>query len=141
MQNRNLVRGLFLLVISLAFGLEALRYPLGQVSRPGPGMFPLVVSSLLLLIALITIVRSRFIEHMPLEFNVKNISIILASLCGFALISRHLNMIAGIVFMVFCASFAGTASYSVVRNLKISAGLIAVAFAFQKLLGFNLPLY
>ena len=141
MQNRNLVRGLFLLVISLAFGLEALRYPLGQVSRPGPGMFPLVVSSLLLLIALITIVRSRFIEHMPLEFNVKNIAIILASLCGFALISRHLNMIAGIVFMVFCASFAGTASYSVVRNLKISAGLIAVAFAFQKLLGFNLPLY
>ena len=141
MQNRNLVRGLFLLLISLAFGLEALRYPLGQVSRPGPGMFPLVVSSLLLLIALITIVRSRFIEHMPLEFNVKNIAIILASLCGFALISRHLNMIAGIVFMVFCASFAGTASYSVVRNLKISAGLIAVAFAFQKLLGFNLPLY
>ena len=141
MQNRNLVRGLFLLVISLAFGLEALRYPLGQVSRPGPGMFPLVVSSLLLLIALITIVRSRFIAHVPLEFNVKNIAIILASLCGFALISRHLNMIAGIVFMVFCASFAGTASYSVVRNLKISAGLIAVAFAFQKLLGFNLPLY
>jgi hypothetical protein len=141
MQNRNLVRGLFLLLISLAFGLEALRYPLGQVSRPGPGMFPLVVSSLLLLIALITIVRSRFIAHVPLEFNVKNIAIILASLCGFALISRHLNMIAGIVFMVFCASFAGTASYSVVRNLKISAGLIAVAFAFQKLLGFNLPLY
>jgi len=94
-----------------------------------------------LLIALITIVRSRFIAHVPLEFNVKNIAIILASLCGFALISRHLNMIAGIVFMVFCASFAGTASYSVVRNLKISAGLIAVAFAFQKLLGFNLPLY
>ena len=141
MQNRNLVRGLFLLVISLAFGLEALRYPLGQVSRPGPGMFPLVVSSLLLLIALITIVRSRFIAHVPLEFNVKNIAIILASLCGFALISRHLNMIAGIVFMVFCASFAGTASYSVVRNLKVSAGLIAIAFAFQKLLGFNLPLY
>jgi len=141
MQNRNLVRGLFLLLISLAFGLEALRYPLGQVSRPGPGMFPLAVSSLLLLIALITIVRSRFIAHVPLEFNVKNIAIILASLCGFALISRHLNMIAGIVFMVFCASFAGTASYSVVRNLKISAGLIAVAFAFQKLLGFNLPLY
>jgi hypothetical protein len=50
-------------------------------------------------------------------------------------------MIAGIVFMVFCASFAGTASYSVVRNLKISAGLIAVALAFVKLLGFNLPLY
>ena len=50
-------------------------------------------------------------------------------------------MIAGIVFMVFFASLAGTSSYSVVRNLKIAAGLVAVAFAFQKLLGFNLPLY
>jgi hypothetical protein len=50
-------------------------------------------------------------------------------------------MIVGIMFMVFCASFAGTAAYSVMRNLKISAGLIAIALVFQKLLGFNLPLY
>ncbi len=49
-------------------------------------------------------------------------------------------MIAGIVFLVFCSGFAGT-SYSVVRNVKIAAVLIAVAFAFQKLLGLSLPLY
>ena len=141
MNDRNLVRGLFLIGISLAFGLTSLRYPIGQFSRAGPGLFPLLVSCLLFLIGLITVVRSRFVERVHLEFNMKNIAIILASLCGFAVISEHLNMIAGIVFMVFCASFAGTSSYSVVRNLKISAGLIAVALAFQKLLGFNLPLY
>ena len=45
---------------------------------------------------------------MPLDFNVKNIAIILASLCGFAVISEYLNMIAGIVFMVFCSTLAGT---------------------------------
>jgi len=49
-------------------------------------------------------------------------------------------MIAGIVFMVFCASLAGT-SYSIVRNLKIAAVLVAVAFVFQKFLGVQLPLY
>ena len=129
------------MAISLAFGLASLRYPMGQFSRAGPGLFPLMVSCLLFLIGLITVVRSRFIERAHLEFNMKNIAIILASLCGLAVISEHLNMIAGIVFMVFCASFAGTSSYSVVRNLKVSAGLIAVALAFQKLLGFNLPLY
>jgi hypothetical protein len=128
------------MAISLAFGLVSLRYPMGQFSRAGPGLFPLLVSCLLFLIGLITVVRSRFIERVDLNFNMKNIALILASLCGFALISEHLNMIAGIVFMVFCVSFAGT-SYSVMRNLKISAGLIAVALAFQKLLGFNLPLY
>jgi hypothetical protein len=141
MNDRTLVRGLFLIAIALFFGLGSLRYPIGQFSRAGPGLFPLMVSCLLLVIGISTVVRSRFVERIPLEFNMKNIAIILASLCGFALISEHLNMLAGIVFMVFCASFAGTASYSVMRNLKISAGLIVVALAFQKLLGFNLPLY
>jgi len=140
MNDRNLVRGLFLIAISLAFGLTSLRYPIGQFSRAGPGLFPLMVSSLLFLIGLLTVVRSRFVERAHLNFNLKNIALIVLSLCGLAVISLYLNMIVGIVFMVFCASVAGT-SYSVMRNLKISAGLIAVAFAFQKLLGLNLPLY
>lgn len=140
MNDRNLARGIFLIAISLVFGLQALRYPIGQFGHAGAGLFPLMVSSLLLLIGLITVVRSRFDKRVPMNFNPKNIIIILASLCGFAVISTYLNMIAGIVFMVFCSAFAGT-SYSVVRNLKVSAGLIAVAFAFQKLLGLNLPLY
>ena len=128
------------MAVSLAFGLASLRYPTGEFSRAGPGLFPLLVSCVLFLIGLITAVRSRFVERVHLNFSMKNIALILLSLCGFAVISEHLNMIVGIVFLVFCASFAGT-SYSVVRNLKISAGLIAVAFAFQKLLGLNLPLY
>lgn len=140
MNDRNLVRGLFLMAVSLAFGLQALRYPIGQFSRAGPGLFPLMVSCMLFLVGVATVVRSRFSERVHLEFNLKNIGIILASLGGFALISAHVNMIAGITFMVFCATLAGT-QYSWVRNLKISAGLIVMALAFQKLLGLNLPLY
>jgi hypothetical protein len=141
MNDRNLLRELFLLAISLSFGLASLRYSIGAFSRPGPGLFPLLVSSLLFLIGVITVVHSRFVERLPLDFNLKNIAIIVASLCGFAVISKFVNMIAGITFMEFIASFAGTAKYSVLRNLKVAAGLIAVALAFQKLLGFNLPLY
>ena len=128
------------MAFSLVFGLWSLNYHLGEFSRAGPGMFPLIVSSLLFLIGLITVVRSRFVERVHLDFNFKNIALVLAGLCGFALISQHLNMTAGIVFLVFCATIAGT-SYSVVRNIKIAAGLIAIAFALQKLLGLNLPLF
>jgi hypothetical protein len=141
MNDRNFVRGLFLISIALAFGLIAVRYPRGDFARAGPGLFPLMVSSLLLLIGVITVVRSRYVKHLPLTFNAQNIALILGSLCGFAIVSERVNMIAGIVFMVFFASLAGSARYSVVRNLKIAAGLIAVALVFQKLLGFNLPLY
>ena len=140
MNDRNLVRGLFLMAISLIFGLSSMRLSIGEFSRAGPGLFPLMVSGLLLLIALATIVRSRFVERVDIEFNIKNISIILASLCGFALVSHFINMILGILAMVFIASLAAS-TYSWRRNLKIAAGLLAIAFAFQKLLGFNLPLY
>jgi len=129
------------MAISLAFGLQSLKYPIGTLARSGPGLFPLIVSSLLLVIGIASVLRSRLVERVPMHFNAKNIAIILASLCGFALISEHINMTAGIVSMVFCASFAGTAEYSVLRNLKIASGLVVVALMFLKLLGFNLPLY
>lgn len=138
--DQNLARGLFLAAVSLAFGLGALQLNIGELSHAGAGLFPLMVSGLLFLIAIATIVRSRLVEPEPLSFNPKNIGLILLGLCGFAVVSELVNMTAGIVFMVFVATFAGT-SYSWVRNLKIAAGLILVAFAFQKLLGLNLPLY
>jgi hypothetical protein len=140
MNDRNLVRGLFLIVIALAFGVPAMRYPIGQFERAGPGLFPLLVSALLFLIGLATVIRSRFVERVHLEIDLKNIAIVLGSLCGLAFISEYVNMILGIVFMVFFCTWAGT-SYSWVRNVKISIGLCLMALAFQKLLGVNLPLY
>ena len=140
MIDRTLARGLFLVAVSLAFGIPALRYPLGDFSRAGAGLFPLMVSCLLLLIGIVTLIQSRFVGRHALEFNWRNIAIILASLCCFALVSLFVNMIAGIVTMVLVATFAAS-TYSVSRALKISLGLVLIAFAFQKLLGFNLPLY
>jgi hypothetical protein len=140
MNDRNLVRGLFLMMISLGFGLGALQYSVGSLSRAGPGLFPFMVSCLLFLIGVVTVVRSRFVEAVPLDVSMKNIALVLLGLCGFAVVSKFINMTVGIVFMVFVATLAGT-SYSWKRNLKICAGLIAIAFAFQKLLGLNLPLY
>ena len=140
MIDRTLARGLFLVAVSLAFGLPSLRYPLGNFSRAGAGLFPLMVSCLLLLIGVVTLIQSRFVERHALEFNYRNIAIILASLCCFALVSLFVNMIAGIVTMVLVATFAAS-SYSVPRALKISLKQEQNAFAFQKLLGFNLPLY
>ena len=140
MKDRNLLKGLFLMLIALAFGLGSLKYPVGKLERAGPGFFPLMVSSILFLLGLSMVVRSRFAQKVAMEFSFRNLAIIMASLIGFALLSRYVNMIVGIIFMVFCSTLAGT-SYSWVRNVKISAGLIAMALALQKLLGLNLPLY
>jgi hypothetical protein len=128
------------MAFSLAFGLGALNYQIGAFSKAGPGLFPLLVSCMVFLIGIVTVVRSRFVAPVPMDYNIKNISFVLLGLCGFAVISHLANMILGIIFLVFCSSFAGI-SYSIIRNLKISAGLIAVAFAFRHLLGLQLPLF
>jgi hypothetical protein len=140
MNSRNLLKGTFLVLISLAFGLGSPNYSFGSLERAGPGLFPLLVSGLLFAVGVAIVVRALLTERVPLEGNVNNIAIVLTSLAGFALISEHLNMIAGIVFLVFCSGFAGS-SYSIVRNVKIAAVLIAIAFAFHQLLGLQLPLY
>jgi hypothetical protein len=140
MNNRNFVRGLFLMVIALLFGLVGLNYPIGELSRSGPGLFPVMISAFLFIIGALSAVRAHFVAPVALNYNVKNIALILLGLVGFAVISEHINMILGIVFLVFCTTFAGT-SYSVVRNIKISLGLIAVAFAFKNFLGLALPLF
>ena len=141
MNDRNLLKGLFLMLIALAFGLGALNYPIGRVERAGPGFFPLMVSSLLGLLGVFMIVRSRFSRRVPMDFHMRNISIILASLVGFAIFSRYVNMISGIVFLVFASSFAANTAYSIRRNAAIAAVLIGIAFVFQKGLGLQLPLY
>lgn len=140
LNNRDLLRGLCLIGIALVFGVPALQYPIGDVARAGPGMFPLFVSSMLLLVGVATVIRSRFVERMPMLFSVKNVGLILGSLVVFAVVSRVLNMAVAIVLLVFCAT-AAAPPYSVVRNLQIAAVLIAIAFAFQRLFGLELNLY
>jgi hypothetical protein len=140
MNDRNLMRGLVLVAIALAFGLSSFKYPIGDFSRAGPGLFPLMVSVLLLLVGISTVVRSRFAERVPLGFSMRNILIILAALCSFSLVSHFVNMLAGIVALVFVASLAAS-SWSWVRNVKIAVGLMVVAWVFQRFLGVQLPLY
>jgi len=128
------------MAIGLLFGLGALKYKVGELGRAGPGLFPLLVSCMVFLIGAATIVRSRIVEPVPLNYNIKNIVLVLLGLCGFAALSEHVNMIVGILFLVFCSSFA-SAPYSVRRNLKIAVALIAIAFMFRHLLGLNLPIF
>ena len=75
MIDRNTARGLFLILLSLIFGLQSLHYSMGKIDSAGPGMFPFVVSALLCLIGIATVVRARLSTKDPMEFDFKNIGI------------------------------------------------------------------
>jgi predicted MFS family arabinose efflux permease len=128
------------MAISLAFGLTALKYPIGDFARAGPGLFPAMVSTMLFMIGVATVVRSRYVDKVRLDMNMRNIGIILGSLCAFAVVTLFVNMTLGIIAMVFISTIAGK-TYSWKRNVKICIGLLLMALMFAKLLGMNLPLY
>ncbi len=140
MNNQQLIKGLALVGIALLFGIPALGYRLGNFTQPGPGLFPLIISGILLAIGIAAVVKSRFIERVPMDFKLRNIALILFSLAGFAFLSEKINMTVGVVFLVFVSGF-GAKQYSIARNIKILIGLLAIAFALQQLLGLNLHLY
>ncbi|MFB0487847.1 hypothetical protein ABIE45_000433 [Methylobacterium sp. OAE515] len=137
MANQNTVRGVVLSAIALCFGVTALRYPIGSFAHAGAGLFPLLVSSLLLLLGLVTLVKARFEPAKPIHFAWRNIGIILLGLVAFVAAAKVASIVLGIVLLVLVSSLAAT-SFSWKRVLAISVALIAVALAFQKLLGLNL---
>lgn len=139
MIKESSARGLFLAAIALFFAGGALRYPIGDLSHAGPGLFPLLISGPLLILAALIIIRSRLQPSSILDFNVKNIAIITAALCSFVVAAKYLSTLMGVVLLVFIAGLAAS-SYSWVRNVKIALGLVAVAFIFQRFLGLNLRL-
>ena len=141
MNNQNLLKGVFLIAIALIFGVGAVtRYQVGTFAHAGPGLFPLMVSSIVGFIGFLMILRSRVQEKIPMDLRVKNAFLVLFSLIGFALVTHFTDMTAGILFMVFVSSLASR-PYNWKRNLIIAAVLLAIAYAFQKLLGLNLPLF
>lgn len=140
MVNQNTGRGLLLAAVAFFFLVQAPKLTIGSLSRPGPGLFPVMVASLLLLIAIVIVVRSRFIEAVPLDFRFRNIALIAASLVTFTLVSEFVNMLAGVAVMVTLASLASE-DFSIPRTATIVGALCLIAFAMKRLLGVQLPLY
>ncbi|PWC87495.1 hypothetical protein TSH100_10310 [Azospirillum sp. TSH100] len=139
MVDTNLMRGLCMIAIALFVIANAIQYPIGDLAHAGPGMFPLIVSGILLVLASISVLQSRFLKAVPFSFNVKNIGLLLSSLIGFVVSSHFVNALLGIFVMVFIAGSVA-ATYSWKRNLQIAIGLAIVALAFQEILGLHLGL-
>jgi hypothetical protein len=140
MVNQNTGRGLLLAAVALLFLFQAPGYTIGSLSRPRPGLFPVIVAGILLIIGIAIVVRSHFSEAVPLDFRVRNIALVAGGIVAFALVSAYLNMLAGIAVMVTMASLASD-DFSIPRTAVIIVALCLVAFAMQKGLGVQLPLY
>jgi hypothetical protein len=138
--NQNVGKGILLAAVSLFFLLQAPQLTIGNLSRPGPGLFPVMVASGLLFLAVVMLARSRLIEAVPFHFHFRNILLIAGALLSFALISEYVNMLAGIVVMATIACYASD-DFSIPRTAVIAGALCLMAYGMKKFLGVQLPLY
>lgn len=138
--NRNLARGLAFIGVALFFGIQAASYRLGDLSHAGPGFFPMTLSVIVGVIGVYMVVRSRFVKAIPLNFNIRNVAIVLGSLIGFTVLTELVGALVGVVFLVFFSALAGE-KYDWKRNVKISLGLMVVTYLFAAVLGVSLRLY
>jgi len=100
MERKNLFSGIFLILISGITLYLALELPRGNPAQPGPGLFPLllsILSGLLAILFFLTTVRSKRVKHelSDGEKPVKNWKVfyLLGQLCVYAFLYRRIGFI------------------------------------------------
>ena len=61
--ERDFCSGLMFVVVGVAFAVGAMRYPMGNSARPGPGYFPLLLGVVLAALGAIVLFKSLTIER------------------------------------------------------------------------------
>jgi hypothetical protein len=134
--------GLIFVVFGAAFVALALQYRLGDLHRIGPGMFPVLIGTLLAGLGLIVAARALALEGPPVErVHVRPLLVSLLALVLFALALQWLGLVAAIAVLVLVGAYASR-EVRLLQVLGLAMFLIVFAIAvFVWLLGLPLPLW
>ena len=131
--------------IYMAFGISALiiarDYKMGTALKMGPAYFPAIVSALLVLVGIISVVRSFIREGSPIgSFTVKGLFIIAASTLVFGFILRGAGLIIALPVFVI-SSFYASRWFNWRHSIMLAVGVAAFCIiVFLKGLGIPIPL-
>lgn len=133
---RDIVSGLALVVIGLAFAWYATDYRLGTVARVGPGFPPLVVGLIVAgLGAVIAIMGARRWVGPGERFSWRPFLTIIAAIALFAATVRSLGLVPATILLVVTATFA-TGRFHPRRVALLAASLTGLAYViFVMILG------
>ncbi|WP_322999111.1 tripartite tricarboxylate transporter TctB family protein [Castellaniella sp.] len=102
--------GVLFVGAGLAFGLGALRYPIGQASRMGAGYFPALLGLCLILLGAALAwqaCRSRAQRASIRRPDWRVAGIVLGAVCLFAVALPTLGVLSSVFILVFVSSMAG----------------------------------
>lgn len=99
--------GILFIVAGGAAVLISSEYPMGTAGRMGPGYFPTVLGGILVIIGLITLGRSFFIQGEPLgKLVIKELALVMAAIVIFGFIVRGAGIMPSVFVLVMLSSLA-----------------------------------
>jgi putative tricarboxylic transport membrane protein len=131
-------------IIYIAFGLSAviiaLDYGMGTALKMGPAYFPTVLGSLLILIGIVSLVRSFIQAGTPIgDFAFKGLWLVVGSTLLFGLIVRGAGLAIALPALVVISAYASV-HFRWGASLALAAGLtVFCILVFLKGLGVPLP--
>lgn len=137
---RDRISPLLILAVAVFAIVEAFRLGVGDFSRPGPGLWPLLVAGTAAALApVIFVVGQRF--SVPERSGLRRVVVIVAALCLFVVGYSWIGFVGAGALMVFLVTRVA-AREGWVASLLISVLAPAVAYVlFGTLLGVNLRMF
>ena len=109
--QRDFWSGVMFIIIGAGFAIGATNYSMGAAARPGPGYFPLILSSIMVLLGAIVLFKSLTVEVEggdPIgAIAWRPLVVIVAAITVFGLLLPRLGMIITIPILIFMTSLAG----------------------------------
>lgn len=128
--------------LGIAGFVIATDYGFGTAGRMGPGYFPRVISGLLILVALVSLLRSLRRDGDPIgPVNWKGLLLVTASVCLFGLMLTGAGLAVALTALLLVSARASDHFALSVRSLAALVALVAVCtLVFVKGLGVPMPL-
>jgi hypothetical protein len=132
-------------VLYIAFGTAAIiisrDYGMGTALKMGPSYFPVLLSSLLILIGAVSLVRSFIKQGSPFgAFALRGLVLVISSIVLFGFIVRGAGLIIALPVLVIVSSYASI-RFRWKYSIALAAGLtVFCILVFLKGLGVPLPI-
>jgi hypothetical protein len=132
-------------IIYVLFGAAAFfigrGYPMGTALKMGPGYFPTILSVLLVLIGIVSLVRSQLRPGTPIGgFALRGLLVVVASTVLFGLLLRRAGLVIALPVLVLASAYAST-EFRWKQSVLLAAGLtVFCGLIFLKGLGVPIPL-
>ncbi|KQZ63441.1 hypothetical protein ASD54_03590 [Rhizobium sp. Root149] len=128
--------------LGIAGFVIATDYGFGTAGRMGPGYFPRIISGLLILVALVSLLRSFRLDGEPVgPVNWKGLLLVTASVCLFGLLLTGAGLPVALTVLLLVSALASDHFALSVRSLAALVALVAVCtLVFVKGLGVPMPL-